>query len=93
MITIKTTRSHAVHEWMMKEYGSWEDHNKDVNHACASLQRFGGNVKLTREQAEELIKSGEYQSTGWNDDEISGGARTKQVIARYVRLIKSEMSK
>ena len=92
-ITIQTNRSNAVDEWEMKEYGSWEDHDKDMNHPCALLQKFGGKLTLTEDQANKLIVSGIFQSTGWDDDDIDGGARTKRVIANWVKKIKAKLDK
>jgi hypothetical protein len=91
-ITIQTRQSTAVYQWMSKEYGSWEDHDKDPNHACALLQRFGGMLELTEEQAMELITSGKYNSTAWLDDEIEGGAKTKLTIAGYVTKIQTALT-
>lgn len=93
-IVLKNTRnSTAIHAWMSKEYGSWEDHDKDINHACATLQRWGGTVTLTEKQAIELIQSGQYQSTGWDDDDILGGKMTKERIASIVKQIQLELTK
>src|SRR5687767_13635331 len=88
---IRTRKSAAIEEWIMKEYGSWEDGDKNPNHPCAVLQKFGSNLLITPEQATDLISSGEYQSTSWNDDEIDGGANTKKMIAKYVAKIKDAL--
>lgn len=93
MIKIRTKTGKAIHAWMMKEYGSWEDHNFDKNHPCALLQEFGKTLTLTKQQAEALVISGEYQATAWNDDEIDGGAVTKQTINRWVEVFKTELNK
>lgn len=90
---VRIRKANYVHEWMMKEYGSWEDHNHDVNHPCYILQQTGKTLDLTPQQIKDLIVSGEYQSTSWNDDEIEGGKITKKAIAGFVQklsaLIKS----
>lgn len=88
-IKIRTNKSHAIHVWMMKEYGSWEDNNKDQGHPCALLQQFGKTLTLTEDQAKDLIESGKYQATSWNDDEIDGGERTKKVIAFWVKKLQT----
>lgn len=90
---VKIPNTRYIHEWSRKEYGSWEDNNRDVNHPCYLLQQTGKILDLTMQQINDLIVSGKYQSTGWNDDEIEGGKRTKESIARFVNglseLIKS----
>lgn len=88
-LVINTNKSHAVHEWIMKEWGSYEDHDKSETHVVAILEQFGKRLRLTEQQAKTLIESGEYQSTSWQPDEISGGQRTMNVIARYVRKLKT----
>lgn len=90
-IIIRFTQSAAIHTWMMKEYGSWEDHNKDSNHPCALLQQTKKLLTLTEQQAKDLVESGKSQATSWNDDEIEGGRRTKEVIMNYVNKIQSQL--
>lgn len=92
-IIISTRKSEAIHHWMMKEYGSWEDHGKDQSHPCALLQRFGGKLELTIEQAKELIESGVYTVSSYRDDEIEGGEQTKSIISRYVTKLKAAIPK
>jgi hypothetical protein len=91
-IVLKSSKSAAVHHWMMKEYGSWEDNNKNQDHPCAILQRFGGKLTLTEKQANDLIESGKYNSTAWYDDEIEGGAKTKQIIHNWVLKIQKALN-
>lgn len=80
-LTVDIRRSKAIEEWMMKEEGSYEDNKRSPDHVFAILKTFRGKVTLTEEQAASVIKSGNYHSTAWNDDEIVGGARTKKAIA------------
>lgn len=79
-ITLTINYSKAIHAWMSKEEGSWEDHNKAESHVFSILSRCKGRVKLTEEEARTVITSGRYQSTAWEEDEIEGGARTMQTI-------------
>lgn len=90
-ITINTRKSEAVYEWGSKEEGSFEDHNRDASHAYAILQRFGGKVTLTEDEAKTLIESGRYQSTSWKEDEILGGQKTMDRIAKYVKDIDQKL--
>lgn len=90
-ITINTRKSEALSEWMMKEAGSWEDHNGSHDHVCAILNRFGGKLTLTEIEAKTVLKSGDYQQH-WNDDEIVGGAKTKATIARYCDKIRKALN-
>jgi len=58
-------------EWIMKEYGSWEDHNNSQDHVCAILQRENATKSpylfITEVEAKELLVSAEYQySAGWD---------------------------
>lgn len=91
-ITISTRNSAAIEEWKRKEEGSYEDSNKSQSHVFAILNRFGGKVTLTKEEAETVLKSGSYQSTGWDDDDIRGGAKTKQIIASYCSKIRAALN-
>lgn len=90
-VTILTYKSNAVNEWMRKEEGSFEDHGRSSNHVYALLQRFGGKVSFTEEEAKTIITSGKYQSTGWNEDEIEGGLKTMKTIASYVQKLEEEL--
>ena len=91
-ITINTRKSAAISEWQRKEEGSYEDRNRSQSHAFAILNRWGGKITLTNDEAETLIKSGSYQSTGWDDDDIKGGAKTKQTIASYCKKIREALN-
>lgn len=91
MIKIIIPKASFIHHWMMKEYGSWEDNNQDVNHPCAILQKRG-IIELTKEQIKGLIVSGKYQATSWEDDEIEGGARTKKAILSYTNKLSNLIS-
>lgn len=92
-ITVNIRQSSAIEEWMMKEEGSYEDSKRSQNHVFAILKAFRGNVSLTKEQADTVIKSGNYHSTAWNDDEIVGGARTKKAIAGVCAKIQTALNK
>jgi hypothetical protein len=94
MIIIKQLRlTAAVEEWMMKEEGSFEDSKRSKSHAYALLQRLtSGSNAFTAVELDMLISSGEYQSTAWEDDEIAGGKRTKDTIARVVKNLKQARS-
>ncbi len=68
-VKIKAGAYNGTHEWMMKEYGSWEDHNCTEDHVCAILHREMDkpNIELTIEEAEKLLKSINYHcSVGWD---------------------------
>lgn len=82
-------QSYSLYEWGSKEYGAFEDNEKDPAHVYALLQRLKGTVYFTRGELETLIESGEYQSTSWNDDEIEGGVVTKRCIANWVTKFKT----
>jgi hypothetical protein len=91
-ITIKTRKSAAVYEWQRKESGSYEDHNRSSLHPYAILDRWGGNVTMTIDEANTLIKSGSYHSTAWDDEDIRGGAKTKSTIAAYCQKIRAALN-
>lgn len=91
-ITINTRKSAAVYEWMRKEEGSYEDHDRSNSHVFAILCRWGGKVTLTIEEAEAVIKSGSYQSTAWEEDEIKGGFKTMNIIASYCKKIRAALN-
>ena len=92
-ITIATRKSPAVDEWMRKEHGSWEDHDMSPDHAYPLLKMFGGKLTLTESQANTLIKSGDFHSTGWDEDDIEGGIVTMRVISKYVYKLKDALRK
>ena len=92
-LTFDIRRSKAIEEWKMKEEGSYEDSKRSPDHVFAILNTFRGKVILTEEQAATVIKSGQYHSTAWNDDEIVGGARTKKAIAAVCAKIQTALSK
>lgn len=91
-IRIKTNKSGAVEEWIMKEWGSFEDAGHDPGHVVAILQRFGKTITLTIAEADTVIQSARYNAEAWNDDEIDGGARTKQTIARWANKISDKLN-
>jgi hypothetical protein len=71
MLKIKKGSYSYTEEWIMKEYGSWEDHNNDKDHVCAIVQRENATKSsyffITKEEAKTLLKSAEYQySAGWD---------------------------
>src|SRR5688572_6314655 len=71
MIKIKKGSYSQTEEWIMKEYGSWEDHNNAADHVCGILQRENATKSpylfLTEAEAKELLVSAEYQySAGWD---------------------------
>lgn len=71
-IKIKVLAHEGTDEWMMKEYGSWEDHDKSPNHVCAILNREMNKkyMVLTRQEAETLLKSVSYHcSAMWDGNE------------------------
>lgn len=88
-LKIKIPKAAWVEEWMMKEYGAWEDEKHDPAHPCAILQQRGKTVDLSQDQINKLIESGRYHSTAWDDDNIEGGQRTKTAIANYTHRLKS----
>ncbi len=87
---MKLKLTDAIEEWMMKEEGSYEDSRQRVDHAYHLLNKLTTDgVNLTENQKQTLIKSGQYHSTAWEDDEIYGGARTKRAIAKIVAKLKN----
>lgn len=72
IIKVKTGAYLGTHEWMMKEYGSWEDHNESSDHVCAILQKEMDKpfMELTQSEANTLLSSITYQlNAGWDDFE------------------------
>lgn len=68
-LKVKTGSDKGTSEWIMKEHGSWEDANYAEDHVCAILQRESSKsvMILTKEEAETLLKSINYQlSAGWD---------------------------
>lgn len=92
-ITVNIKQSDALSEWMRKEEGSYEDHNKSESHVYAILSKCKGKVKLTEQEANAIIKSGTYHGTAWDDEDIRGGAKTKAGILRIVALVKIELGR
>ena len=79
LLKIKKGSYSQTEEWIMKEYGSWEDHNKSDDHVCGILQRENATKSpylfLTEDEAKELLVSAEYQySAGWDgwDNPLEG---------------------
>ncbi|MGR3177031.1 MAG: hypothetical protein ACUZ8E_03115 [Candidatus Anammoxibacter sp.] len=73
-IKIKMGAFEGTNEWMMKEYGSWEDHDCTEDHVCFILDREIGKGKnymeLTVKEAETLLKSVSYHCVaGWDSDD------------------------
>lgn len=89
VFTIRTNKSQAIEIWAKKEYGSWEDHNYDKDHVYAILSRFGGLMKLNKDQIQRLIKSGQHLLS-FDDEDVNGnddpevGRKTKLVVQRYI---------
>jgi hypothetical protein len=91
-ITINSSKSKAIYYWASKEEGSFEDHNASPDHVFAILKRFGkGKVTLTEDEAKTVLKSGDYQSTAWLEDEIEGGLKTMDTIKRHCDKIRASL--
>lgn len=58
-------------EWQTKEYGSWEDHNQpEAGHIYPLLCDMPQDkiICMTKEDAEMVLRSAEYQ-TSWDTDD------------------------
>lgn len=91
MIKIKIPNANWAWAWYSKEEGSWEDSCFDNSHPASKLYHRGNTIALTKEEIKKLIKSGEYHSTAWSDDEINGGSRTKKAIANFCKKLNAQL--
>lgn len=80
-------------EWMMKEYGSWEDHKKpESGHPYTILTDSpkGKIVCKTKEDAEIIYKSAIYQ-TSWDSDDPEV-QRLEKSAGRLVKLLRAKLN-
>lgn len=97
-IKIKKGSYSNTEEWIMKEYGSWEDHNNAKDHVCAIVQRENSTesnyMLLTETEAQTLLKSAEYQySAGWDGwDNPLDGKRYESCMKGYINRIKKALN-
>lgn len=71
------------HEWIMREWGSYEDHSKAENHVVSIIERSPKNFVVARDIVERdaLIKSASYVSVGYDDDHQVAASNA---IARFI---------
>lgn len=73
------------HEWIMREYGSYEDAGKPKDHVVAILERSPKNkVKAANEEEKiKLAKSASYVSMGYTDDDQ---IKASNAISRFSKI-------
>lgn len=95
-IKIKAGQYFSTDEWMIKEYGSWEDHGCPDDHVCAILQREMQNdpMTFTIEEAEMLVDNLNYHIGGWDGFETPAQrAMFDRVLTGYQNRLKKALSK
>jgi hypothetical protein len=97
-LKIKKGSYNMTEEWIMKEYGSWEDHDMDFSHVAGILTRENATKSpfmfITESEAETILKSANYHCrAGWDDwDTPLDKARFEKCVKGYADRINKALS-